>query len=221
MYDYAIPPAQPAEKNRAISASSFRYHPAILTNRCSKLCCFHEIATAIRTAHTSRNGHIILLSEEFDTRSTGRSSDSDSSPTRLLGFRQWHFARISSSQQRSCRRIALRSLFTCTVSTDTCELPLFSFTGIIALDIPKVNVFYKKFFCHTKSTNWFRVKTPTFHKGSRTVTKGIDRLGKCRYNFFELNNIVCVRFGRLPCAEKGTRCESATAPATVRTTNPS
>lgn len=44
----------------------------------------------------------------------------------LLGLRQWHPARAPPSQQRSCRRISLRSLFTW-LAPDTCGSPLFSF----------------------------------------------------------------------------------------------
>ena len=57
----------------------------------------------------------------------GRSSDSVSTlqtPSRLSPVA---FACSSTLQQRSCRRFALRSLFTCALHTGTCKLPIFCF----------------------------------------------------------------------------------------------
>jgi hypothetical protein len=59
----------------------------------------------------------------------GRSSDSASTPQTPSRFSPVTFVCSSTSQQRSCRRFALRSLFTCTLRTSTCKLPIFCFRG--------------------------------------------------------------------------------------------
>ena len=59
----------------------------------------------------------------------GRSSDSASTPQTPSRFSPVAFICSSTSQQRSCRRFALRSLFTCTLRTSTCKLPIFCFRG--------------------------------------------------------------------------------------------
>jgi len=73
----------------------------------------------------------------------------------LLGLRQWHIAHSSTSQQRSCRRFALRSLFTCTVRTSTCKLPIFCFRGYYSMLGKKCkDVRIRKF-------NWYTQLTKT------------------------------------------------------------
>ena len=59
----------------------------------------------------------------------GRSSDSASTPQTPSRFSPVTFICSSTSQQRSCRRFALRSLFICALHADTCKLPIFCFRG--------------------------------------------------------------------------------------------
>ena len=91
------------------------------------------------------SGHIFLEAEENDTSFIGRSSDSGSSrPAPSRPFGQWLVAVRSPSQQRSCRRFALRSRFNPTCA-GTCELPDYSIIhkGIIS----QACEFVKLIFC--------------------------------------------------------------------------
>ena len=58
---------------------------------------------------------------------SGRSSDSASTPQTPSQLSPVTFVCSSTSQQRSCRRFSLRSLFTRALHADTCKLPIFCF----------------------------------------------------------------------------------------------